>query len=208
MNVYVESNFILELALEQEQYTSCDAIVSLCEQKRIRLLLPAFSFAEPYETLIRRTKERKILKDRLAQEMQQLARSKAYMIAIEMLQQITSMLVNSIEEEKQRLNATFEKLLHLAESIPLNQTILSSSLEAQSELNLSPQDAFVYSSVLEHLTRHPQQRNCFLNKNSRDFDDPDIVRTLDAHQCKMLFDFEHGYRYILHQIEENKNLTR
>ena len=60
MNVYVESNFILELALEQEQSSSCDAILSLGERQDIRLVLPAFSLSEPYETLVRRAKDRKV----------------------------------------------------------------------------------------------------------------------------------------------------
>ena len=50
MNVYVESNFVLELAFLQEQCSSCEKILSLCEARRIQLLIPAYSLAEPYET--------------------------------------------------------------------------------------------------------------------------------------------------------------
>lgn len=53
MNVYVESNFVLGLALAQEQFESCEEILSLCEAGRIRLDVPAFSLAEPNETLAR-----------------------------------------------------------------------------------------------------------------------------------------------------------
>ena len=40
MNVYVESNFVLELALLQEQWTSCEAILTLCEAKSVQLVVP------------------------------------------------------------------------------------------------------------------------------------------------------------------------
>jgi hypothetical protein len=38
MNVYVESNFVLEHALEQEEYDSCSEIIQLASQGRITLL--------------------------------------------------------------------------------------------------------------------------------------------------------------------------
>ena len=43
MNVYVESNFVLELALAQEQFESCEGILSLCEAGNVRLVVPAYS---------------------------------------------------------------------------------------------------------------------------------------------------------------------
>ena len=43
MNVYVESNFVLELAFLQEQSSSCEEILSLAEGGRIQLVLPGYS---------------------------------------------------------------------------------------------------------------------------------------------------------------------
>lgn len=61
MDVYVETNFVLELALLQEQQQSCQKLLDLAEARRINLILPAFSLTEPYETLIRREKNRRNL---------------------------------------------------------------------------------------------------------------------------------------------------
>ena len=72
MNVYVESNFVLELALAQEQFESCEKILSLCEAGRIRLVVPAFSLAEPNETLARRKKQRKRMKEEFDLELDRL----------------------------------------------------------------------------------------------------------------------------------------
>lgn len=52
MNVYVESNFVLELALLQEQHASCGELLRLCEEDRIQLVIPAYSLVEPYNILI------------------------------------------------------------------------------------------------------------------------------------------------------------
>ena len=40
MNIYVETNFVLELALEQEQRGSCEQILSLCEEGKAQLIIP------------------------------------------------------------------------------------------------------------------------------------------------------------------------
>jgi hypothetical protein len=58
MNIYVETNFILELAFVQEQHESCEKIIRLCEAGRAALVLSAFCIAESYETLIRRANRR------------------------------------------------------------------------------------------------------------------------------------------------------
>ena len=39
MNVYVETNFILELAFEQEQQIECELILNLCEMGKIKLIV-------------------------------------------------------------------------------------------------------------------------------------------------------------------------
>lgn len=196
MNVYVESNFILELALEQEQQASCQAIVAFGKRRQIQLVLPAFTIAETYETVIRRAKQRERLTRELVLEVQQLSRSKSYKARSQTLQTVTSLLVRSIEEEQMRLNATLEAILRVAETIPLSHTILAEATRFQATFDLFPQDAIVYASVLEHLKTTSEQMHCFLNRNSKDFDDPEIVDALKARKCKLMFHFDHGRRYI------------
>jgi hypothetical protein len=65
---------------------------------------------------------------------------------------------------------------------------------------LSPQDAIVYASIIDHLSQKSPPKSCFLNKNSRDFDDPDIVEMLERNNCKMLPRFDQGYQYLHSQL--------
>jgi len=58
VNIYVETNFVLELAFEQEQCSSCNQILQLCEAGRANLVVPAYSLAEPHEKLSRQAKSR------------------------------------------------------------------------------------------------------------------------------------------------------
>ncbi len=59
MNVYVETNFVLELVFQQEQLVSCEQILQLSEAERIKLTIPAYSLAEPHEKLSRQAHSRK-----------------------------------------------------------------------------------------------------------------------------------------------------
>jgi predicted nucleic acid-binding protein len=76
--VYVETNFLLEMAFSQEQVDSCESILSLCESRKIKLVLPSFSIAECFETLVRKSKRRKDLEARIDQELVQFKRSGSY----------------------------------------------------------------------------------------------------------------------------------
>jgi hypothetical protein len=75
--VLVESNFVLELALEQEEAGHADAIVRLASERSIELVVPAWSLGEPYETLGRRTKDREATVRTLQREALQLVRSRS-----------------------------------------------------------------------------------------------------------------------------------
>ncbi|MFB6097713.1 MAG: PIN domain-containing protein [Salinibacter sp.] len=78
MTVYVETNFVLELALGQEQSQSCRTILQLAEADEIRLVIPAYSLMEPYEKLIRDAQRRQSLAEDLEQELMQLGRADAF----------------------------------------------------------------------------------------------------------------------------------
>ena len=200
MNVYVESNFVLELALLQEQHESCEKIIELSEAGKVKLILPAYSLIEPYETIVRFAKTRTKISDDLRIEVNQLSRSKPYHEEIEALQKVMGFLVRSKDEEKVRLRSTIDRLLGGTEIIPLDAQNLSSASKYQVDHDLSPQDSIVYASVLQHLSASSTAAKCFLNRNSKDFDDPDIVDVLDKYGCKMLFSFINGYGYITSQV--------
>lgn len=203
MNIYVETNFVLELALLQEQYKSCGNIISDCQEGKTNLVIPAYCLVEPYETLIRRTKTRQKLKEDIKTQLEELARSEPYKEDVAALKSdLTNLLAGSSDEDNERLREVLSQILSLAEVIPLAPCILTSAFGFESSLNLSPQDSIVYTSVISHLSVTEVEKKCFLNRNSRDFDTPDIVEALDNYGCKMLFSFNNGYNYIQSQIRE------
>lgn len=200
MNVYVESNFVLELALRQEQFASCERILSLCEGGHVRLVVPAYSLAEPYDTLTRRAQQRKRLKERLDAELNQIVRTATYAGRRDEFQHLAALLINVTNEETKCLEEVRSRLLIAAEVIPVDALVVTASARYQQLHDLSPQDALVYSSVLSHLKESRTGRSCFLNRNSKDFDDQNVVEELRGYHCKMLPRFDSGCRFILSEL--------
>jgi predicted nucleic acid-binding protein len=196
VKVYVESNFVLELALLQEQHASCEKILCLCESADIQLAIPAYSLIEPYETLIRHHHQRKRIKTDLDGEIRQIARTAGYTQRLRGFQDLTALLIDSADEEASALESVRTRLLKSAEIIPLSNEILAAASQYRRAHDLSPQDAVVYASVLSDLNQFTPPLSCFLNRNSRDFDDPDIVEELRNKNCKLLPRFDSGYDYI------------
>ena len=78
MTVYVESNFVLEQSLQQEECDSCAEIIELASKGRVTLAVPAFSLAEPHVAILRKEKARSRLSNDLRAQLFELGRSKPH----------------------------------------------------------------------------------------------------------------------------------
>jgi len=199
---YVETNFVLEVALLQDEHQDCLKILALAKKDSLRLVVPAVSLVEPYATLTRRRKERGQLCEVLSRELKHLIRSESYRRHKSAMDDIVSLLMRSGQEEKDRLNSAIRELLSVAEVIPLTADVVASALAFQTQPGLSPPDALVYASVRSHLDLAARGKSCFLNKNAKDFDVPDIQAALAQRGCKILFSFRDGFGYIKSQLEK------
>ncbi|MFM7437087.1 MAG: PIN domain-containing protein [Snowella sp.] len=141
MNIYVETNFVLELFFEQEQCASCEKILELCEAQKANLIIPAYSLAKPHETLIRQKKKRQELQQLLDKELRELSRTKSYKNRLESIEDIKSLIVQSSQEIGENFAKYRESLLKISEIIPLNADILLNAASAEYNYGLTPQDA-------------------------------------------------------------------
>jgi predicted nucleic acid-binding protein len=196
ISVYIETNFILELAFSQEQAESCRQLLETSEQGNSRLIIPAFSIGECFETLVRRSKQRKQLAETVSTELKQLSRSLSYRSEITALDSITRLLISSLEDDKRRLDETLARLLSTCEIIPLSKEVVMNAMSYRELFGFGYQDSLIYSSVMHHLERSIEVPSCFLNRNSKDFDDPDIIEMLESKNCKLLFNFDKGREYV------------
>ncbi|MBZ5675613.1 MAG: PIN domain-containing protein [Acidobacteriia bacterium] len=203
MTVYVESNFVLEQSLEQEEGESCAEVIELASNGRITLAVPAFSLAEPHVAIMGKEKARSRLSNDLRRHLFELGRSKQHREVPATFEALASVLIASAQIEREGLRSTISELLRTADVIALDAAILRSAAAIEVEYGMSGQDAIVLASVLAHIEVHNPLESCFLNRNSKDFDDPDIRERLDARGCKFFSNFGDGLRYILSRIEKN-----
>ena len=196
MIVYVETNFVLEIAFLQGEYQSCESIMTLAELDLIGLVVPAFSIAESYETLIRREHRRRSAQETLIREIRELSRAEPNALIRELWDPVSEKLRESVSEEKTRLDATLDRILRCATSIGTEAQTVQGAVEFQFEHFLSVQDSIIYASVLGHMASAIPQPSCFLNRNSRDFATADIRAQLEIYNCRLISSFDDGLNFI------------
>ncbi|AFY91213.1 hypothetical protein Chro_5876 (plasmid) [Chroococcidiopsis thermalis PCC 7203] len=108
-------------------------------------------------------------------------------------------MVQSNEEERHRFIQCRERLLKVGEIVALTADILNEAASYETTYDITPQDALVYASVMTHLRRDRPQQAYFLNRNSKDFDSPDIVDELNQFNCRMIPRFDRGYSFLQSQ---------
>ena len=201
MKVYVETNFVLEITFRQEQHSSCDKILNLCEQNCIELILPAYSLVEPIETLQRRQNKRRIIQKGLEEELKQITRSSSFSDQSDDLHRFTGLLTQSAEEDIKNFELIRKRLLNSAEVISLDKQVLKNASSHERDYGFSKQDAIVFSSVLLHLRQREIHPSFFLNRNSKDFDDKSVLEQLSSLNCKLITQFDEGYQLILNSLD-------
>lgn len=202
MIVYIESNFVLELALQQEDSESCSNIMDMAERDLITLVIPAYCLVEPLIAWNRKSTNRRILQEQITTELSQIGRSKPYTGLVEELQRVTSELVRVTEEGSSRLNDALNEITSAAHVITIDSNVIESAGDIRRRLSLGPQDAVVYASVLAHLgtSTDIKRTKCFLNTDAKDFMIPEIEDELSSHNCRIIPSFGNGLDYIKTRI--------
>lgn len=201
MIVYVESNFLLEIAALQEEHEQCTELLRLAEEEEIRLVVPSFAIAEPIHTIHRRHSERAQLQRRLTREIGLLSRSASFQERLREIGDVASILHESRQEEQRALDEVLERAAGVGELIPLNKDVLNRARGVRDEHGLSQPDAIILASVLYHLRTAPDERRCFLQRDRKDFRSPDIETELEALDCELLPGFDAGLGYVRAVLE-------
>ena len=150
---------------------------------------------------MRRRKKRQQIKRDIDTELNQIARTATYADRLPRLVEPTALLVRSADEDAKRLEEVLNNVVEVADIIPLEAQILTESIRYQQIHDFSPQDAISHASIISNLRRgNPDNPSCFLNRNSKDFDDQNIVDELQRHQCKLFPSFESGLNFVLSNL--------
>lgn len=197
MNVYVESGFVLILALRQEDHEAAGRILELARERRIDLKIPAFSLSEPFATVQYRANNRNRLIDELRREIRELRRTQPHET---MARELGQYMIQMTEVLQTQLDATEAIVLELSRTcglLPLDATTLSLIASYKAAYNLRLPDAVILASIALDLERQPAPTDAlFISQNVKDFEDPAIQAALQQLRCKYLADFTNALRFI------------
>lgn len=205
MRVYAESNFVLEIVLEQEQHQACEEMVRLAAAKSIELALPAFALLEPYQTIVRRKNEGKALHDGLGRSALQLRRTAWIEADVPRLREAADILLRAEQETSRRFLEVRTRLLDVARMIAIDDRALRAASLLATQLGIELPDALMLASVLGDADEHPSQ-SIFINRNTRDFDDPEVKARLRSVSCDLVWKFDDGLARVKSVLAKNAGM--
>lgn len=201
MLVYVETNFILELVLRQEESEAAEALLSLARESRITLTLPSFSLAEAYSKIGRRSADRiKLFRDVQAQT-HDLSRSLQQQALSSNFSAFAASLLTLNETEVTRLVDVVGQIMEDAKLLEITLPIYRAGRDLVTRAVLKPQDANIYSSILADLSKRSDSiPKLFLGRDT-DFSTPTVTKELAQFGCEYLRSFRAGHARILAYLD-------
>ncbi len=197
MIVYVETNYVLQLALRQEEAGASDSILERARRDLIKLVFPAFSLSEPYSTLSYHAVERRAIYNSLRQQLALLRRSEPHQQTASVLQQLLSMWTSLGAREIDLLHTAIVELVTIGRAIQTEIEDIQQSVHYRNLYGLSPQDAIILSAIIRDLqTQDLNEVKCFISTNVKDFGDPDIRAELKSFNCRYISKLVDGLAFI------------
>ena len=200
MIVYVETNFLLELAYLQERCESCRAILELASSGAITLALPAVSAAEARATWYRRAAERREFHTDLQKQIREISRSEPFRGIVDQSRDVLSALIAGGEESRDRLERAIETFARGATMISLTSEIVAMARLHELAYSLTPQDAVVLASVRAHAETNAGQK-VFVSQDAKGFAHPTVYDELAAVECKVLVNFTDALGYVRNALK-------
>lgn len=191
MRVYLETNFLLEIAFAQEEAGACEALLDLAEAGEVELAIPVFCLVEAAETRRRRSAEVRSFSEQYKRP-DHLTRLPWLDGAVRNFRQDV---LTHLSLSGQRL-AVLRSRIEAANSVlPLDGAIALQSDTLCDELTLHPPDGVVLATILSDASRR-QSDSIFLNRNTSDFDTGPIRGRLAAVRCRLVNSFQGGLALI------------
>jgi len=195
MRVYAETNFLVEVALAQEEAAICQEIVSLCEAGSVELIFPAFSMPEAYHALVGEQREREKFSGELDAQLKKFRRSATFE-AMPEFEAVQRYLVRNAQEESDRFQKSSNWIIANAKLIPLTLPVLELAREWQSRSGLELPDSVVLASVISDLQESHDSDSCFVTRDQDLTSDPEIRDKLRSLRCEIKPTFAAGLSYI------------
>jgi hypothetical protein len=197
LTLFVESNFVLEIALGQEELAFAERLLAAAESSAIDLAIPSFSLSEPFARVTRGNRDRRRLMSQLGDQVTQLARSTVHRTEVDALRAIPALVTRIDDRERVRLAGTIERLLATARLIELDLAAFRVATNYRDRYDLQIEDAIILAVVVADLNARPGSRqHLFANRNRRDFRNLALVTDLRRLGCDVVWSFADAARLL------------
>ncbi len=215
MIVYVESNFVLEIALRREEYPAAEAILSLAENDKIELRFPGFILSETFGALRYRRGKRSNLYRSLQATLKDIKRSASLREPALIMEPLIEIFEDALETDFDTLHLTLQRMLSKGKTVTIDQAVFQDALTRKIKLDLALEDSIIFASIVNDLDSlkgsisSGDEKACFLSRDKSAFSDVDeerigiklqskrqINEELKKYGCKYLGSFEDGLNFI------------
>lgn len=179
MKVYVETNWLLDLTLEQERISTSSLVKELAKEEKICLCMPELSIVEAGQKITRRRIKRDELERKLRQERQELIRSRdeRYRSQAKAIEQDIRRLREISEFEMKRFNVTVRDISKILTWLHLDDDSLQKGFDFENQYDLDKFDALIYAVIRFDAALDKSSEKCFVDYDS-DFEDPALKQDM------------------------------
>ncbi len=203
MIVYVESNFVLELALEQTEARAATTILDLAEAGVLELVIPNFSLSEPFTTVGQYRSQTNAVVELLQNQINHLQRSARHRSLVSSLVTARTLLAQIADEDLDLLEDTVERLLTTVEIAELNAEVFKQARRYETRYDLTPKDAVIYATIVADLGRQPTSvPKCFTSRDAAAFLGAEIKAELRSYNCRVITHFDQALLYMQSAVAE------
>jgi predicted nucleic acid-binding protein len=188
--VYIESNFVLEIALEQEGRDDARALLVAGRRDGVELAIPTFSLSEPYSTVTNRLRGERQDFRRAQERLRQRQREGGRQAEAEQLSAGLEVMVDIGRRDMEGIDRIVAELLVDARVLEFTAEVHTRSLAYQDRYGFDASDSIVYATIVTDAMRcGATEPKLFVTRNERDFDLPEVRTELEALGCDLYLDF-------------------
>ena len=187
MKVYVKTNWLLDLALEQERIRASSFVVKLAKDKKVHLFLPEISLVEADQKIVRRRLQRETLIENLRQEGRELIRSRdaRYQSQATAIDQDIFQLRDISDFEREHFNATVRDISKFLTWLHLDDDSLQKSFDFEENYALNRLDALIYAVIRADASSDLASNKCFIDYDGH-FKNPKLKRDMTGFGITLL----------------------
>lgn len=204
INVYIETNFLLNIAKKQEESFYSSKILRLAKNKKIILILPIYCIPESYSALFRKHELFRKLKRRAITVLDDINRSRLHKPIYEVYKNLPTEIAVIIQREVNRLDKVITevwksaKILNSSSEIHKKGIVFRTTLDLQHEM-----DAAIFSTIENDLkTTKSSAEKIFLTADEKMLT-PELIKLLSQRNCTCFHSFMKAYKFIENRIGQH-----